>query len=76
MAFHAACVSCVPAFYPFSLHKMLSCTFKLPKKMRCAARGERFFIAKEGRENFRTVKASEISSLSESDRDLILESLS
>ena len=49
MAFHAACVSCVPAFYPFSLHKMLSCTFKLPKKMRCAAPRRRPFHCKGGR---------------------------
>ena len=33
MAFHAACVSCVPAFYPFSLHKVVSYTFKLPKEL-------------------------------------------
>ena len=46
MAFHAACVSCVPAFYPFSLHKMLSCTFKLPKKCAARPRGEGLFIAK------------------------------
>ena len=48
MAFHAACVSCVPAFNPFSLHKMLSCTFKLPKKCAARPRGEGLFIAKGG----------------------------